>query len=119
MEHTKSLYSLIKETTVVRKQFLQYVMDRRSYDNEPSTEDFRNFLKWLYDFFDAAGIIVTVRTSSDLEFVPLVQDKSLTGYRSAKTKVYSRHGLKTRTEAEFIAFSKAFEYLETKLKENE
>lgn len=79
--------------------------------------DFKGFQSVLYAFFDSKDIIITIRTSSDFKFVPMVQDKSLYGHGGNKTKIYSRHGLKSREEAEYIAFKKAFEYLEKKYTE--
>ena len=70
--------------------------------------------RFLYDFFDEQGIVI------DIAFTPAKES-------DGKTEFYydfclddfpafeSRNHFKTRTEAEIVAFEKAFEILEDKL----
>lgn len=116
-----SLNNLLKGKVNSEAEFLSYWAELAFCGDNFAFEikdleaiNFRDYVRMLHDFFDSKDIIVTIRTSSDFKFVPIVQDKSLYGHGGNKTKIYSRHGLKSREEAEYIAFKKAFEYLEKK-----
>lgn len=69
----------------------------------------------LYDFFDSHGILIQVGPSSNWNWMIYVWNIEDDNFNAFKT---SNKMLKTRTDAEMIAFEYAFEMLERKLVEN-
>jgi len=116
MKNNYSLYALLEGSNKAKKLFLEYVIEVGEVDIYTPASNFRLYSIYLYDFFDAQQLICAVRTDRHFKYVPVIDDKSL---EETKTHIWSKHGLETREEAEFIMFQKAFQYLETKLENND
>jgi len=68
------------------------------------------FNRDLYDFFDEQGIYINTEVAVETLHCNWF-------YNISGIKIYSEGGYKARKEAEEMAFTKAFEILENKLKE--